>query len=494
MQVLIIGLGGLGSPASLYLASAGVGTLGLVDADTVELSNLHRQIVHTETAVERGMSKVESAMERLRGLNSEIRILGYQMAFQGGRGLGIVEGTARANVLGNRVGDEGLVEGGYDVVLDCTDNPATRYLISDVCVVTGRVLVSGAAQRAEGQLMRLNYPPEPRGSAGRDGSTKESEEAAGRRMEKGPCYRCVFPYPPAPETVQSCSEIGILGPVVGVIGTLMAMEVLKILTANITSAADNSTANTSAAAAGKEERDAWRPTLLLYNVLSQDPRGMFRNVGLRRVSRRDCLVCGEEGVLNEVGEGGQKITRERIEKGEMDYQAFCGRVEDVRVLEAERRVTAEEFGESMRLGREGGYDKGGVVAGPNGSAERRPLVVDVREEVEYELGAKVRDSINIPISRILRYGHGHGQADDQDESMQDLLGLRSPGEEAGEDDRPIYFLCQRGNDSQIAAQRFLASIDEGKTEGSRRNRWIGDVVGGFEALQQHQQHQQRATS
>ncbi|KAF7513983.1 hypothetical protein GJ744_006597 [Endocarpon pusillum] len=98
-KVLIIGLGGLGSPACLYLASAGIGTVGLVDADTVELSNLHRQIVHSETAVERGMSKVESAMARLRGINSEIRILGYRMAFEGANGVGIVEGTIQANVL-----------------------------------------------------------------------------------------------------------------------------------------------------------------------------------------------------------------------------------------------------------------------------------------------------------------------------------------------------------------------------------------------------------
>ncbi len=433
---------------------------------------------------------MESAVGQLRLRNSEIRILGYRMAFQAGRGVGIVEGAERANVLGNGGDDEGLVEGGYDVVLDCTDNPATRYLISDVCVVTGRVLVSGAAQRAEGQLMRLNYPPGSRVHAATEEEEEEGEQAAAaaaatRKMDKGPCYRCIFPHPPAPETVQSCSEIGILGPVVGVVGTLMAMEVLKILTTDTAF---------SAAVAGKEERDAWRPTLLLYSALSPDPRGMFRNVGLRRGARRDCLVCGEEGLLNEMGKERQRITKERIQKGEMDYQAFCGRVEDVRVLEAERRVSAGEFGERMRLDGEGGDDQGDVVAGTIGSGGRRPLVVDVREEVEYQLGAKVRDSINVPISRILRYGHGHGQADDQSESIQDLLGLGPPQEEAGGDDRPIYFLCQHGNDSQVAAKRFLDSIAEGKAAGGRRNRWIGDVVGGLEALQQHQQRHQSATS
>ncbi|KAF7513984.1 hypothetical protein GJ744_006598 [Endocarpon pusillum] len=340
--------------------------------------------------------------------------------------------------------------------------------------------------------MTLCYlPPPPPPGHGSDvlrdaSSTKESDED-GRRTSKrgGPCYRCIFPHPPAPETVQSCSEIGILGPVVGLIGTLMAMEVLKILTATAaaatTTTAAASAANNLTPAAAREEQDAWRPTLLLYNALSQDPRGMFRNVGLRKGARRDCLVCGEEGVLNGLPAGRRKITRERIVNGEVDYAAFCGMVEDVRVLGVGRRVSAGEFAERMRL-------DGGGGDGDDGLEGRRPVVVDVREEVEYELGAKVRNSIHLPISRILR--SGYGLADDQDGNMQDLLGLRLPEGEAAEEegeDRPIYFLCQRGNDSQIAAQKFLDSIEEGKTGNRTRTRWIGDVVGGFEALQRHQQ-------
>ncbi|ERF71346.1 hypothetical protein EPUS_03501 [Endocarpon pusillum Z07020] len=326
--------------------------------------------------------------------------------------------------------------------------------------------------------MRLCYPPPPgHVSDVRDASTKDSDEN-GKMSERGPCYRCIFPHPPAPETVQSCSEIGILGPVVGVIGTLMAMEVLKILTDTATTTAGASAANNLTAAAAREEQDAWRPTLLLYNALSQDPRGMFRNVGLRKGPRRDCLVCGEEEVLDGLRAGRRKITREGIVNGEVDYGAFCGRVEDVRVLEGGRRVSAGEFAERMRLDGEGGGGDGGLEG-------KRPVVVDVREEVEYELGAKVRNSIHIPISRILR--SGYGLVDDQDGSMEDLLGLRLPEGEAAEEDRPIYFLCQRGNDSQIAAQKFLDSIEQDKTGNRRRNRWIGDVVGGFEALQRHQQ-------
>ena len=191
-KVLIIGLGGLGSPAALYLAGAGIDTLGLMDSDNVEVSNLHRQIVHTEAAARLGRSKVRSAASRCKELNSEVVYVCHE---QQARGANILDVVAQ-----------------YDLVLDCTDNPATRYLISDACVLLGKVLVSGAAQRGEGMLMVLNRPP----------VTSEVEE-------KGPCYRCVFPRPPAPETVRGCSEIGILGPVVGTIGTLMAGEAIKII-------------------------------------------------------------------------------------------------------------------------------------------------------------------------------------------------------------------------------------------------------------------------
>lgn len=422
-------------------------------------------------------------MRGLRGLNSHIRVLGYEVKFAGAVGVGIVRGVVGGR--GEKVGmGMGMVEGGYDIVLDCTDNPATRYLISDVCVALGRALVSGAAQRAEGQLMRLCYhpppppPPPPHPTATTTASEGSIEEGGGSGgAERGPCYRCVFPTPPAPETVQSCSEIGILGPVVGVIGTLMAMEALKI----ITTATTTTTATTASRMERREavEGGGWRPTLLLYNALSSDPKGMFRNVGLRKGARRDCLACADEDVLRQMGR--KKITKERIESGEVDYDAFCGRMEDVRVLEGERRVSASEFAERMMKGEDGDSGGGG----------RRPVVVDVREELEYELGAKVKDSINIPISRILR--HGHQVGGDQDPSMEDLLGLSAPHSEEGEekdDERPIYFLCQRGNDSQIAAKKFLDVVDEGRLGSKSSSRWIGDVVGGFEALHRHEHQDQ----
>lgn len=454
------------------------------------------------------MSKVESAMQRLRDLNSEIRCVGYKVRFGAGNAVGILEGRID-EMVAVKGGKSGLlVEGGYDIVLDCTDNPATRYLISDVCVALGRVFVSAAAQRGEGQLMRLNYPSGPRPPYRRPGSSSpspppslshhttsttatsptragssagEGHRGRGATKEKGPCYRCVFPTPPTPDMVQSCSEIGILGPVVGVMGTLMAMEVLNIITSTDANALARTRENETETGMG-EEKPRWTPTLLLYNALTPDPKAMFRSVGLRRVARRDCRACGDEELLKSVG-GRKKITRESIESGEIDYPAFCGGgVEgtgkaDQVLLDAGSRVTAREFLESMQ--RRGGPGRGnGSGSGDrNGQEEKEEvLLVDVREQVEYDLGAKIRNSIHIPLSEILRLDRD-GETGKTVEDLLGLSGAASEGKGAGE----VYFLCQRGNDSQVAARRFLdaASDDSGR---SRKRRWIGDVVGGFEAL------------
>jgi adenylyltransferase/sulfurtransferase len=452
-RILVIGLGGLGSPASLYLAALGVHTLGLVDGDTVELSNLHRQIVHKESTV--GTSKVRSAMSTLKELNSEVKLVAFEERFSTANAKRIVDewhdGDDRYGHEGGPSSDSGGGEGGgrgrrgWDIVLDCTDNPATRYLISDACVLAGKVLVSGAAQRTEGQLMVLNYPARQTPLKDATGAAETDESVDVREVrEKGPCYRCVFPVPPAPETVQSCAEVGVLGPVVGVIGVLMAMEVVKIVVA----------------VARDEDRRAWKPSLLLYSGLSKDARAVWRSVGLRG-RRRDCIACGDEEVLKGKGkwEDG-RVTWEALAEGTVDYEEFCGRVEDARVLKEENRVPAAQFLESME--REEAQDW------LTGRDKERPLVVDVREEAEFALGAKVKGSINVPISRILRHG-GQGAIED-DEGIEQLLG---PGESTNK--HPVYFLCQRGNDSQIAAQQFLGRVG--------RNRWVGDVKDGLQALE-----------
>ncbi|WP_010176427.1 molybdopterin-synthase adenylyltransferase MoeB [Pseudomonas sp. PAMC 25886] len=181
-RVLIIGTGGLGSPISLYLAAAGIGTLGLVDFDVVESSNLQRQIVHGNSTL--GLPKVESARRRLQDLNSHIQINTYDTAFNTDNALELV--------------------GAYDLVIDGTDNFETRYLVNDACVQLGKPLVYGAIYRFDGQISVLNY-------------------------KGGPCYRCLFPQAPPAELAPNCSAGGVIGVLPGVVGMIQATEAIKLL-------------------------------------------------------------------------------------------------------------------------------------------------------------------------------------------------------------------------------------------------------------------------
>jgi molybdopterin/thiamine biosynthesis adenylyltransferase len=180
-KVLIMGAGGLGSPAAIYLAAAGVGTIGLADFDRVELHNLQRQILHKTDDL--GRLKVESGRETLESLNPEVKVQTYSDR--------IVSANIREIIKG------------YDLVLDGSDNFPTRFLVNDACYFERKTLISGAILRFDGQLS--TFKPH-----------------AG-----GPCYRCLFPEPPPPGMVPSCQEAGVLGAVAGVIGILQANEALK---------------------------------------------------------------------------------------------------------------------------------------------------------------------------------------------------------------------------------------------------------------------------
>lgn len=180
-RVLIVGVGGLGSPAALYLAAAGVGTLGVLDCDQVELSNLQRQVLFDSASI--GADKALAAQGRLRALNPTIHISAHAIELT----------AANARQL----------LGGYDIIVDGTDRLATRYLINDACVILGKPLVSAAIYRFEGQA--FTYVP-----------------------GRGPCYRCAFPQP-ADDAVPSCAEAGVLGVLPGVLGAIQATEVLKLI-------------------------------------------------------------------------------------------------------------------------------------------------------------------------------------------------------------------------------------------------------------------------
>ncbi len=180
-KILIVGAGGLGSPLGLYLAAAGVGTLGLVDFDTVDESNLQRQVLYGQSDV--GRSKLEAATERLRDVNPHVELIRHEHRLDSSNALGLFAG--------------------YDVIVDGTDNFPTRYLVNDACVLTGKPNVYGSIFRFEGQVSVF-------------------------WGARGPCYRCLFPEPPPPGSVPSCAEGGVLGVLPGVIGSLQANEAIKL--------------------------------------------------------------------------------------------------------------------------------------------------------------------------------------------------------------------------------------------------------------------------
>jgi molybdopterin/thiamine biosynthesis adenylyltransferase len=233
-SALIIGAGGLGSPAAYQLAAAGVGRIGLCDADRVDLSNLQRQVLHFTDDV--GRLKVESGAAKLRALNPVVQVDEHR------------ERLTAANAL--------ELFARYDLVLDCSDNFATRYLVNDACVLLGRPQVHGSIYRFDGQLT-VFQPGE------------------------GPCYRCVYPQPPAPGAVPSCAQAGVIGVLPGLIGSAMAMEAIKLLS-------------------GQGEPLVGR--LLIYNSLDME----FAEVRIQRDAA--CPICGEAPTIHEL----------------IDYEAFCG--------------------------------------------------------------------------------------------------------------------------------------------------------------------------
>ena len=182
-RVLVVGAGGLGSPALLYLAAAGVGTIGVVDDDRVELSNLQRQVAHTTGRI--GASKAFSAAEAIAALNPEVRVEPHAVRLRAANALDLIPR--------------------YDLVLDGSDSFATRFLVADACVLAGRTLVSAAVLRFDGQLSTFKPHLDPH----------------------GPCYRCLHPAPPPPGLVPSCAEAGILGAVTGALGAMQAAEACK---------------------------------------------------------------------------------------------------------------------------------------------------------------------------------------------------------------------------------------------------------------------------
>jgi len=184
-SAVVVGAGGLGVPAAVYLATAGVGKIGLVDGDIIELPNLHRQFLYSAKDV--GLSKADTARDRLAKLNPNVQVVPYRLRLDS------------SNVM--------RILSGYDVVIDATDNFPSRYLINDACVILGKPDVYASVLRLEGQAS-VFFPP------------------------GGPCYRCLYPTPPPPDEVRSCSEAGVLGVVTGIMGGLQAAQAISIMLGN----------------------------------------------------------------------------------------------------------------------------------------------------------------------------------------------------------------------------------------------------------------------
>ncbi|KAG8444505.1 hypothetical protein GDO86_009607 [Hymenochirus boettgeri] len=295
-SVLVIGCGGLGCPVAQYLAAAGIGRLGLLDYDVVELSNLHRQVLHGENRL--GTSKSISIAKTLRKLNSTVDYVPYHMILNPKNALKIIQQ--------------------YDVIADCSDNVATRYLINDACVVANKPLVSASALRWEGQLTVYNY-------------------------QQGPCYRCLFPTPPPSETVTNCADGGVLGIVPGIMGSMQALEVLKIASGIASS---------------------YCGVMLMFDALD----GRFRNIRIRG-KKPNCVVCSNPTEFSVL----------------QDYEAFCGssasdKCRMLNLLSSEERLSVQEYKTILD--------------------DRVPhILLDVRPQPEYDI-CRLAHSVHIPLNRL----------------------------------------------------------------------------------------------
>ena len=431
-SVLIVGAGGLGCPAALYLAGAGVGTLGVVDGDVVELSNLHRQVGHTTETARAGRAKVDSLITQCRALNPLVRYVAHATHLTAATAADIV--------------------GPYDLVLDCTDRPTSRYLISDTCVLLGKPLVSASALRADGQLIVLNHPPGPPRTGAGLGVTGAADPAE----EAGPCYRCVFPRPPPAEAVLSCGEGGVLGPVVGVMGVLQALEAIKLIVAS----APTPLTSSGAAAGEKQDKQKTSPSLLLFSAGSTPP---FRSVRMRG-RRPDCFACSARSTL----------TLEALAAGSLDYAEFCGASAGASagILRPEERVSATEYYDRLR----------GGSSGENQREEQKQeqyqhLLLDVREKEHYGV-ASIAGSVNVPFSKFQAQTRNKAGADGPEEQARpDWIPESLPTT------APIYVVCRVGNDSQVVARRLKEmGLDQ---DGAR---FIGDIKGGIRAWKQEVDH------
>jgi len=391
-RVLVVGCGGLGCPVATYLAANGVGTLGLCDADDVELSNLHRQVGHATAAV--GTSKAASLRARCASVNDGVEIKMHEM---------FIDRTNAASVVSE-----------YDLVCDCSDNPRARYALSDACAKMSVPLVSAACVGFEGQLMVLC------------GTRSWDDDArAFGAFEEAPCYRCVFPRPPAAGDAGTCGASGVLGVLPGIVGTFQALEAIKVLSG---------------------VGESLRGKMLTFDALSASPTMTLR---MRDARDPSCACCSNRDFDQATYDYDAflsstpcplKSSRERT-GGEIDLNAppahGPGESLDEALQEKStwKRLTAREF-QAM-------------------ASRPRALVVDVRSTRLFE-AAHLTGALNAPIESL-----GEG-------AWRDVVAR------AGGDVDAVLFVCAGGNNSQRAAAWFASSAARGALE-------VFDMRGGLAA-------------
>lgn len=378
-------------------------------------------------------------------------------------------------------------------MLDCTDHPTSRYLISDICVLLLKPLVSASALRTDGQLIVLNTPPTPQGTGP---VVVHGADSPLPLPLPPPCYRCVFPRPPPPDAVVSCGEGGVLGPVVGVMGVLQALEAVKIIAAGLhlplsagAGAAAGAAAPSGAEGSGDDGGGSNAggiaasppppPTLLLFSGATVGAPA-FRSVKMRS-RRKDCFACGFGE--SRAGEGAARLTLDMLRSGSLDYVAFCGGASaPVQLLRDGERISAREYSSCRRLSLR-------QSAGPHQQPPPH-LLLDVREKELFDI-ASIDGAINVPYSRIQstarRKQGGAGasvgsaaamctgkEEEEKGKGEEEALPDWMPQDLAG--DTPIYVVCRVGNDSQVVAKQLLdAGLDR------KGRRWIGDIRGGMRA-------------
>ena len=460
-HVFIAGAGGLGCPSVLYLAGAGVGKITVCDADAVEKSNLHRQICHrNEDCCSKEGTKTNKAISAIRAAKS-------------------LNPTCSYRAIEENVNEQNAMEllRDADVVLDCTDNQRARYVLSDACAKLRTPLVSGASVGVEGQLVVYNESGE-----------EEAGDGSGD-MERGPCLRCAYPSPPPADECGSCAEQGVLNVAPGIVGTFQALECIRILLSDRCRYRGKE---------GEKKEKASKSSLASSSTFPHRPLGLMtlfdfvqnpsRPTTCVKIKRRkDCLVCATSETRDAFAI--ESYNYDAFLNGGIAAQRCKNNGTDNKIEESigedgtQRRITCEELAQLLveKSNKKKNNSNTSVASHEQKHHEKTKSVVlfDVRNEIEFSIAA-LKDAINYPFV---------DEENEKKNAMETMtttnVVVATVDEDGGEEEEKavtevevdvIAFICRRGNDSQLARERFkqkLLDRDE-SAENKRRTLTIED--------------------